>query len=228
MTSTELVQHTNGDQKGTLELLADLERAGGITKVSLDLTDPAIPLETWLAMGRLFGEISRTINWLIGDWIIFGETAYGEADSSQGFDDIQSRYSEAERVTGLDHGTMLNVASICRHVKKRQRQEALGFWIHAEVTKLPAKEQTSWLRKTIKESWNRADLRRAIRTGDPQAELGDGSTGSGDPGFDGLSVGERAEALLELLWSQAEVREDGVVIPRELWAQVGAVLGKEA
>lgn len=223
MSGTDLA--VQDDRPGAIECLIALENAGSLTRVSFDMTDPDTPFETWIAIGRLFGEVSRTVNWLIGDWIIFGENLYGEDQASQGFDDLQSRYSEAQRVTGIDHGTMLNIASICRRVARPQREEALGFWIHEEVAKLKPREQTKWLRRSIKESWNRADLRRAIR----DAEKGADPEASDPPGgsSDGLTEDERVLAAAKLVWSQGEVREDGVVVPLEAWAQLGAAFGNE-
>lgn len=225
MASTALVPADEVD-KGAIELIVELERTGALTKTSLEL--PAdLPFDTWIAMGRFLGTIYRSSMWLIGDWIVAGEDRYGEADSSQGFDDIQSRYQEAERVTGLDHGTMMNAASICRNVKKRQRKEPLGFWIHAEVAKLPAKEQSAWLSQAVKGSWTRADLRRALRAGEapPADEDGDGDNNKPP---DGLTQCERIEAAAEAVWAAGERAENSIsVVSLEAWARLEEALGKE-
>lgn len=220
MATTAIAKVAGSDEetKGALECLFDLERSGGITPVGLTLTDPSMPLETYLAIGRLFGQISRTINWLIGDWIIAGEELYPEDERAQAYDDIQSRYKEAERVTGIDHQVMLNVASVCRNVKQPQRCEPLGFWIHAEVSKFPPKEQKKWLKAAVKGSWTRVDLRRAIRA-DETGEDPDGQPES-NHNTDGLTQCERIEAAVKSMLAVSERAEGGVFIPIDAYVRL--------
>jgi hypothetical protein len=215
------------EDKSTLQLVIDLHEAGAITPVSLELTDPEMPLDRWLNLGALFGQLHRSINWYIGDWINFGEKLYGE-EASQGVDSIQERYKEAERITGLDHGTLLNVASICRKIATSRRCEPLGFWIHAEVAPLEPEEQTEWLELARESSWNRAQLRNAIREAKSPVPDPDPDADPAPAGGDGLTLAERLEHAARLVFHQAQTTDDGgVYVPADAWAQLAAALGEE-
>lgn len=217
------------EDKSTLQLVIDLHEAGAVTPVSLELTDPEMPLESWLNLGRLFGQLHRSINWYLGDWINFGEDLYGE-ESGQGIDTIQERYKEAERITGLDHGTLLNISSICRKVAKARRCEPLGFWIHAEVAPLEPEEQTEWLNTAKEASWNRSQLRAAIKEAknpapDPDPDPEPGSA----VGEDGLTLSERLEHAARLVYQTWQPTNDGsFLVPPESAAQLVAALGEES
>lgn len=206
---------------GVLQMVIDLEAAGALTPVSLDLQDPSMPLHQWMSLGRMLGQVNRSVNWWLGDWLNFGEDVYGE-DHAQGVDDIQSRYDEAERVTGLDHGTLLNISSVCRKVAKKRRRVELGFWIHAEVAPLEPAEQERYLQEAIDGSWNRSDLRRAIRGTGPEGSL------AGEPGGGGMVRSEQIETAARTVLKQGRRTPDGdVLVPAEAWAQLSAAFGGE-
>lgn len=220
-TSTALVPV---EDVGLVQLVLDLEKGGALTKVSLDLTDTKMPIDRWLALGRFLGDIDGSTRWWIGDWLIFGEGIYGE-ESAQGVDDIHGRYDEAQRITGLDHGTLMNIRSICARIPRERRRPEVKFWIHAEVAALEPNEQKAWLTKAIKNGWNRAQLREAIREakgGDPA----DPNPGNGG-GASRLSQSEQLHAAAHLVWVQAQKATDGsFVVPPEPMAQLAAALGE--
>lgn len=223
-TSTELVPIGNGDGSGAqmIQLVLDLEKAGALTKVSLDLSDEKMPIERWLALGRFLGDIDGASRWWIGDWLNFGESLYGE-DSAQGTDDLHSRYDEAQRITGLDHGTLMNIRSVCGRIPKERRRAEVKFWIHAEVAALEPADQVKWLQRAIDESLNRVQLRAAIRgvpATEPEPEPGksDGKK---------LSIHEQIEAAARLVWTQAQRTTDGsYLVPPEPMVQLGAAIGE--
>lgn len=216
------------DQYGAIQLILDLEAEGKADEVSLTLTDPDMPYDTWEALGRFLGSIDRRSRWYVGDWLNFGEAIYGEA-AAQGVDDTtKTRYSEAERVTGLDHGTLMNIRSVCAKVARARRRTELGFWIHAEVAPLEPEEQVQWLQKAIDEGWTRSELRDAIKTA--KAPALDPADPEPDPAptGEGLSIGERIEAAARNVWQQSQSTSDGsFVVPPEPMAQLKAALGVE-
>lgn len=220
-----IVQETG--QAGAIQLLLDLEAAGAADEVSLTLTDEKMPLARWEDLGRFLGSIDRRARWYIGDWLIFGEAVYGE-DAAQGVESTtRERYSEAERVTGLDHGTLMNIRSVCARVAKARRRPELGFWIHAEVASLEPREQVAWLAKAIDEGWKRNELRDAIRGREPGVLPEPGSSPNPPPGSH-LTLSERVEHAARTIYRTAQQTRDGYLVPAEAWAQLREALGEES
>lgn len=231
MTENELA--LRGDEnRGAIQLLLDLEVEGKADDVSLTLTDPDMTYDSWEALGRFLGKIDKRTRWYIGDWLNFGEAIFGH-EAAQAIEATQKdRYSEIERVTGLDHATILNIQSLCRRVKRAQRREELGFWVHTPVSPLEPAEQELWLQRTIDAGWTRKELADAIKdannppTLDPASTNGNsGHTEAAEPG---LSRSERLEAAARLVYQQGQSTSEGTfVVPPEPWAQLASALGEE-
>jgi hypothetical protein len=107
----------------------------------------------WERLGSGLRELTNSSAWWLGDWLIFGETAYG-----------WRRYREAIDRTGLDYQTLRNYAWVARRFEHHRRRDSLSFAHHAEVTRLSPPEQDYWLRKAEQQMWSRNELRRAVRT----------------------------------------------------------------
>ncbi len=216
----------NEGQTTAIQLLLDLEAAGAVDEVSLNLTDLDMPYQRWEDLGRFLGGLQRRTNWYLGDWLNFGEALYGQ-EASQGIDSTtKQRYDEAERVTGLDHGTLMNIRSICGRVARERRRSELGFWIHAAVAPLDPEEQIEWLQRAIDEGWTRVQLQDAIKEAKnptPPEPEPDGGGGGG-----GLTISERVEQAARLVWQQAQPTSDGsFLVPAESMSQLAAALGEE-
>lgn len=218
---------TREDPQGAIQLILDLEKAGAVDEVSLTLTDPDMPYQRWEDLGRFLGGLQRRVNWYIGDWLNFGEGVYGQ-ESSQAVEATTSdRYNEAERVTGLDHGTLMNISSICRRIAKDRRRKELGFWIHAEVAALEPADQIEWLQKAIDNGWNRSDLRQAIKDAKNPPADDNSNGGGGSSGGESMTIGERIEAAARLVWHAAQSTSDGsFLVPGEPMAQLRSALGE--
>lgn len=227
-TGTDIAVVDEGQQLA-IKFLLDLEATGAADEVSLTLTDPDMPYQRWEDLGRFLGAIDRRARWYIGDWLNFGEALYGEEASQAVEATTADRYDEAERVTGLDHGTLMNISSVCRKVPKRNRRKELGFWIHQEVAKLEVNEQPKWLTKAIKKKWTKNELRDAIREAkNPSTDEDDDAGGDGVAGEGSLSVGERIEAAARLVYAQGQNNSDGdFVVPASVWMQLKEALGAE-
>lgn len=226
MTETEL-EVAGG--RGAIQLLLDLEAAGAVDEVSLTLTDPEMPYTRWEDLGRFLGNLDRRSRWYIGDWMNFGEAVYGE-QAAQGVDATTAdRYNEAERVTGLDHQTLINIRSICARVPRERRRKELGFWVHAEVAALVPEDQVEWLQRAIDEGWTRSQLRAAIRESkNPAAPPAEPEPVGGDGGPTPLSRAERLEAAARVVYNTAQTTSDGSkLVPAEAWAQLAEALGEE-
>lgn len=150
-----------GDGVGALELLAQLERAGSLTPVSLMLPID-ISFDRYEALLRLLGNVHEGARWHLGDAINQGDRIFGET------------YTQAVAATGLAEQTLINYASVCRHVPRVLRRTELSFSHHAEVAYLEPPDQKRLLDLAESNRWRRRDLRDAaasIRARPPRIEL---------------------------------------------------------
>jgi hypothetical protein len=107
--------------------------------------------EEWRSLGGMLGKASRAVQWAVGDWLAYGEHRWGEM------------YDEAERLTGLDAGTLRNWKSIAARFDLSRRRDKLPFTAHAEVAALPPKEADRLLSKAEKEGLSTRAVREAAR-----------------------------------------------------------------
>ncbi|MFI6339590.1 LmbU family transcriptional regulator [Streptomyces sp. NPDC050535] len=109
---------------------------------------------SWERIGSSLRELTNSSAWWLGDWLTFGEAAYG-----------WRRYREAIDRTGLDYQTLRNYAWVARRFEHHRRRDTLSFAHHAEVTRMSPPEQDYWLRKAEQRKWSRNELRKAVRAG---------------------------------------------------------------
>ncbi|WP_425558749.1 LmbU family transcriptional regulator [Catenulispora subtropica] len=107
---------------------------------------------SWERIGASLRELTNSSAWWLADWLIFGESTYG-----------QRRYREAIERTGLDYQTLRNYAWVARRFEHHRRWDTLSFAHHAEVAPLSPPEQDYWLRHAAQQTWSRNELRRAVR-----------------------------------------------------------------
>ena len=61
------------------------------TPTGLIVTDGDVPFEVWEAYGDALQRVGGAIHWVIGDWLNFGESQYGEK-FSQALDETVFEY----------------------------------------------------------------------------------------------------------------------------------------
>jgi hypothetical protein len=110
-----------------------------------------LALEEWLESGRRLGLLGRNVAWWIGDWLRYGNHAYGE------------RYVRAARVTGYDAQTLMNMVYVASHFPPTRRRGSLSWSHHAEIAALEANEQDAWLDRAETERLSVHCLRQEIR-----------------------------------------------------------------
>jgi hypothetical protein len=135
-------------------------------------------MQEWVAHGRRLGMAGRHVGWWIGDWLRYGNAAYGE------------RYSRAANVTGYDTQTLMNMVYVATQVDVSRRREALSWSHHAEVAALAEDEQQRWLTRAEATRLSVRDLREEIRRERRQVRLADAGEGCDDD--PGASAGEHA------------------------------------
>lgn len=116
-------------------------------------TGLSIPSKTtfkeWEKIGDQLKSIEGSVLWWLGDWVNFGETAYGE------------KYSQALEETGYDYGTLRDAAWVSKQC--RFKNDNLSFSHHRQVASLENKDQEKWLDRAEREKWKVEELRQAIR-----------------------------------------------------------------
>ena len=113
--------------------------------------------------GRQLSGICSSSAWCLGDWLIYGETAFN------------GRYRDAIELTSLHYQTLRNYAWVARRFSLSRRRDTLSFGHHTEVAALPESEQEYWLRKAEELAWTVKQLRHEVRTSLRERSTGDNS-----------------------------------------------------
>jgi hypothetical protein len=106
----------------------------------------------WAAAGRRIGAVGRCIQWLLGDWIAYGNTKFGE------------RYARTSKITGYDAQTLMNMVYVASQYPISRRRENLSWSHHETLASLEPEEQDHWLDEASRHRWSVADLRMMLRT----------------------------------------------------------------
>ncbi len=128
-----------------------LRGSGRMASDGLDLRQ-GVDFDTWNELGRWLSAISNASAWCLGDWLVYGQRAFG------------GRYRTAIAQTGLDYQTLRNYAWVARRFPHARRHRQVSFQHHAEVAALPEPAQELWLRRAEQLSWSRNELRRQVGT----------------------------------------------------------------
>jgi hypothetical protein len=106
----------------------------------------------WVAHGRRLGVMGRGVGWWLGDWLRFGNAAYGE------------RYAAAARLTGYDRQSLMNMVYVASRFESSRRREKLSWSHHAEIAAVEPAEQDEWLDRAERDQLSVRCLREAMRT----------------------------------------------------------------
>jgi hypothetical protein len=124
-----------------------------ITRTGIEFNDE-MTFDEWNELGRKITPIGKSIGFIIGDWINYGEKRWGD------------KYEEAITSTGMAYQTLRNYAYVARRVQLSCRQDKLGFEHHAVVAKLKSNdEQDHWLGMAVKHNLGKPRLQKSINFG---------------------------------------------------------------
>lgn len=171
MTETELMYDLTAESdpapgNGHVSDLAvrDEPLPGAVTDTALVLP-PDLSYPEWEEAGRRLQRWEKSLQWWIGDWLVYGE------------DHFPDRYSQALEATEYAYRTLANCAYVARAIPGPSRRRELTFSHHSEVASLPAAERELVLDQAESEGWNRYQTRHAAkraaaeRTGTPMPEV---------------------------------------------------------
>jgi len=113
-----------------------------------------LSFEEWDSLGQKLAPLGKSIGFIIGDWINYGEAHYGE------------KYEQALERTGMAYNTLANFAYVARKVESSLRNENLDFTQHYVVAKLKSSDEKEfWLNMAEKHNLGIRRLRKSINFG---------------------------------------------------------------
>lgn len=114
-----------------------------ISPVGMQVTHE-LSFHEWCELAPSIGQTARSIGFIIGDWLVYGQSLFG----TEGFPEKRvdsSTYQLAIDATGLDVSTLQNYAYVSRSIPYSLRTERLSWEHHRIVAKLPEAEQQQWI-----------------------------------------------------------------------------------
>ena len=112
---------------------------------------PGLPYARWETIGRALWAMEWGRLWWLGDWLTYGECAYGE------------RAAQAEALGGYDYATLSAARWVCGRIAPDRRRPELSFAHHRQVAALAPAEQERWLTAAAREGWTLQELRAVLR-----------------------------------------------------------------
>jgi hypothetical protein len=123
-----------------------------VTPVGLQVTDQDVPFEVWEAYGYGLRRVEAAIQWVIGDWLNYGETVYGET------------YAKAlEYWPEYGYQSLNQYKWVASKVQFILRNINLSWSHHYAVARLDPPAQKYWLEQAKKRDWSVSDMRGAMR-----------------------------------------------------------------
>jgi len=95
----------------------------------------------WSALGLKIGQALRSMEFVIGDWLVYGEQHF----KSSGGRPPNCDYEAAIRATGLDYQQLRIYAHVSRRVTLLSRNNKVSWTHHRAVAKLPPEKQKHWI-----------------------------------------------------------------------------------
>ena len=109
-----------------------------------------VGFEEWQQLGEVLQRFEASIQWLIGDWMAFGERRWGQT------------YEQVASATGYEVTTLYNFASVARSINFSLRSEKLSFGHHRLVVSMAPDLQRQWLEYGEVNNLSISQMRKAI------------------------------------------------------------------
>ena len=133
-----------------------------LTGIGLDPLALAPDRDSWEKLGQLIFRLDGAMQWLIGDWLLQGES------NSWG------KHEQIADALGYDVKTLYDYRYVARHVPYDMRHEDLSFGHHKLVARLESEVQQLWLERAAQgdfdaksesmRPWSISRMRREMRS----------------------------------------------------------------
>jgi hypothetical protein len=107
--------------------------------------------DEWERVGYVLQQMDASLPWWIGDWLNYGEYAYGEA------------YTQAVQITGKPIGVLQNYKWVAHKIPPESRREWLSWSHHRAVATFAPEIQNRWLDRAENGELSVTDLQREIQ-----------------------------------------------------------------
>jgi len=141
MTEILQVESESGEQ------VALVDGAFEFTNTCLNIRDD-ISYEEWEKLGQTLRVYEGGVRWWLGDWLNYGEKAYGE------------KYAQAMDATEMEYQTLVNVSNVAKKFESNRRRLNLSWSHHAEVAALPPADADEILDKAESEGITKREVRK--------------------------------------------------------------------
>lgn len=122
----------------------------GFTQTAWKPPIDEMSFEQWQNLGATLQQIDASLPWWIGDWLNYGEWAWGEA------------YAQAVEITGMSVDRLNNYKWIANKIDVQQRRDDLSWSHHRAVAAFDPELQADWLERAIENGWSVNELWREI------------------------------------------------------------------
>lgn len=112
---------------------------------------PGLDFEEWQDVGKQLRRVEKAALWWLGDWLNYGERAYGEM------------YSQALEETEYDEGTLRNAKWVSSRVQLSLRSDKVPYKVHQEVASLEPEQQRALLAEAASEGLTVREVRTRVR-----------------------------------------------------------------
>lgn len=109
--------------------------------------------DQWLKFGRKLWAMRTSLQWCVGDWLVYGE---GKGEWGE-------TYAQAVDVTHYAPQTLANFAWVSSRIDISRRREDLSWSHHEAVAPLPPVQQQAVLTQAKREGWDREITRDEVR-----------------------------------------------------------------
>lgn len=110
-----------------------------------------LQFKDWDEVGRVLRTFNNSVQFMIGDWLNYGEAVYGEM------------FAQAVDESDYSYESMKVMAWVCRKVAPENRNPALSYTHHYQVAKLDPGDQMECLAVAAQDDLSVADLKKHIK-----------------------------------------------------------------
>lgn len=120
-----------------------------ISPVGMQITRE-LTFNEWSELAVHIGRAARSVGFIIGDWLVYGQSLFG-TDGAPDKQVDSASYELAIAATGLDRSTLQNYAYVSRSVPFSLRTERLSWEHHRLLAKLPEVDMHDWIDACVAE-----------------------------------------------------------------------------